>query len=171
LDAVGSFLEYLYNGEYFPRRLNNSKDSGLEPDPSTPSPDNTGAALLRHAKIYNLAEKFGLPALKSLAHAKIHRTSSTAKGEIAYARYVYSSTSADDTTLRKPIAAFWATRSHVLRHEAESEFRKMCLEFPSFAFDVLTLILDQKEKKEPSVQVGTMSGGPGSRKRARVSQT
>ncbi|KAF2094325.1 hypothetical protein NA57DRAFT_47229 [Rhizodiscina lignyota] len=147
LSAVGSVLEYLYNDEYFPKRLAPSaKDSALEADPSVPSPDNTGAALLKHARIYTLAEKFRLPSLKSLAHSKIHRTNSTARGEIAYARYVYKETSRDDQQIRKPVAAFWATRSHVLRHEAEEEFRTMCLEFPQFSFDVLSLVLDQKEK-------------------------
>jgi hypothetical protein len=169
--AVGSILEYLYNGEYFPKRLSTSKDSSLEHDPSVPVPDNEGIALLRHARVYTLADKFQLPALKSLAHAKIHRTSSNAKGEIAYARFVYKETSREDTTIRKPVAAFWATRSHVLRHEAENEFRSMCLEFPQFGFDVLSLVLDAKEKqKEPS---GHASGSPvvhTGRKRARLSQ-
>jgi hypothetical protein len=53
----------------------------------------------------------------------------------------------DDVTIRKPVAAFWATRSHVLRHEAEEEFKKLCIEVPEFCFDVLTLVLDQKEKR------------------------
>ena len=115
-----------------------------------------------------------MPALRSLAHSKIHRTRSTAKGEIAYARYVYKETSKDDVTIRKPVAAFWATRSHVLRHEAELEFRAMCLEFPQFGFDVLSLVLDQREKQRvPAVQVEAATSsphaGPG-RKRARVSQ-
>jgi hypothetical protein len=112
-----------------------------------PVVDETGAQLLKHARIYNLAEKLGLPDLKTLAHSKIHRINSTAVGEIAYARYVYSKTPKDDTTIRRPVAAFWATRSHVLRHEAGAEFREMCLEFPQFGFDVLSLVLDQKEKK------------------------
>lgn len=175
LDATGSFLEYLYNNEYFPRRLGDHKDSGLEEDPSYPSPDDTGAALLKHARVYTLADKFGMPALKSLAHSKIHRTSSTAKGEIAYARYVYSSTSTDDTTIRRPVAAFWATRSHVLRHEAEQEFRAMCLEFPQFGFAVLSMVLDLKEKGErraegPSASIAHTPGERSGRKRARVSQ-
>ena len=151
--------------------MSSSKDAALESDPTVPSPDNNGVALLRHARIYTLANKFSLPALKSLAHAKIHRTNSTAKGEIAYARFVYKETSREEVTIRKPVAAFWATRSHVLRHEAEEEFRSMCLEYPQFGFDVLSLVLDQKEKgreKEPAV-----SGTPivhSGRKRARVSQ-
>lgn len=63
---------------------------------------------------------------------------STAKGEIAYARYVYANTQKDDTTIRAPVANFWATRSHTLRSEAEDEFRQMCLEFPQFGYDVLS---------------------------------
>jgi hypothetical protein len=49
--------------------------------------------------------------------------------------------------IRKPVAAFWATRSHVLRHQAEADFRHMCLDYPQFGFDVLNLVLDQKEKR------------------------
>jgi hypothetical protein len=146
-EAVGSVLEYLYNGEYFPKRISPDKDSPLEIDPTLPSPDNEGVGLLRHARIYTLAEKLGLPALKSLAHTKIHRTSSTAKGEIAYARYVYQNTTPQDATIRRPVAAFWSIRSHILRHEAEAEFRSLCLEFPQFGFDVLSLVLDRQEKK------------------------
>jgi len=151
ISAVGSAVEFLYNGEYFPKRSTPGKDSALEADPTIPSPDNEGIGLLRHARIYTLAEKLELPNLKSLAHAKIHRTSSTAKGEIAYARYVYQNTGPDNATIRKPVAAFWATRSHVLRHEAEEEFKKLCLEFPQFGFDVLSLVLDRQEKKGHSV--------------------
>ena len=146
LDAVGCFLQYQYTGEYFPRRLPNVTD-GLEADPSIPGIDDTGAQLLKHARVYTLAEKLGLPDLKTLAHSKIHRINSTAIGEIAYARYVYANTPSDDTTIRRPVAAFWATRSHVLRHEAEDDFKKMCLEFPQFGFDVLSLVLDQREKR------------------------
>ena len=145
----------------------------MEYDPTTPSPDNEGVALLRHARVYTLAQKFGLPALSARAHKKIHLTQSTAKGEIAYARFVYKETSPDDDNIRKPVAAFWATRSHVLRHEAEQEFKRMCLEFPQFGFDVLSLVLDAQEKRsqraEGSAVGGGGGGGPG-RKRQRVSQ-
>lgn len=168
---MGSFVEYLYIGDYFPKKLGSGRDAPLETDPSYPVPDNTGDQLLQHARIYNIAEKFNLPALKSLAHSKIHRTTSTARGEIQFARYVYSNVPVEDTNIRRPVAAFWATRSHVLRHEAEAEFKAMCLEFPQFGFDVLTLVLDQKEKGkgqgtggEMSVSVGTPATG---RKRQR----
>lgn len=35
---------------------------------------------------------------------------------------------------------------HILRHEAETEFMTMILEFPQFAYDILSMVLDQKEK-------------------------
>jgi hypothetical protein len=63
---------------------------------------------------------------------------STAKGEIAYARYVYAHTQKDDGAIRNPVVNFWATRSHTLRAEAEEEFRQICLEFPQFGYDVLS---------------------------------
>ncbi|KAJ9650311.1 hypothetical protein H2198_010377, partial [Neophaeococcomyces mojaviensis] len=125
-----------------------------------------------HAKVYTLAEKLGLPDLQSLAHSKIHRINSTAIGEIAYARYVYGNTSVHDQTIRKPVAAFWATRSHVLRHEAEAEFKAMCLEFPQFGFDVLSLVLDAREKRarEREEDVGATPGTSGrGKKRMRPS--
>ena len=168
LDAVGCFLQYQYTGEYFPRRLANVPD-GLEPDPSIPAVDDTGDQLLKHARVYTLADKFGLPELKTLAHSKIHRINSTAVGEIAYARFVYGNTPSDDYIIRKPVAAFWATRSHVLRHEAEGEFKAMCLEYPQFGFDVLSLVLDQREKRaREREEDGTPGGGKG-RKRMRPS--
>lgn len=76
--------------------------------------------------------------LKSLASSKIHCVNSTAKGEITYARYIYQYTNKEDTTVRAPVANFWATRSHTLRAEAEDEFRSLCLEFPQFGYDVLS---------------------------------
>jgi BTB/POZ domain len=167
LDAIGCFLQYQYTGEYFPRRIPTNPD-GLETDPSVPDVDETGAQLLKHARVYTLAQKLGMSALKTLAHSKIHRINSTAVGEIAYARYVYGNTPATDITIRKPVAAFWATRSHVLRHEAEDEFRQMCLEFPQFGFDVLSLVLDQREKRSAARDDETPMKGS-SRKRMRPS--
>ena len=166
LEAASSVLEYLYKADYFPTLQNATQ---LEYDPTIPQPDNDGVALLRHARVYTLAQRFGLPALAALAHKKIHLTQSTAKGEIAYARFVYKETSPDDESIRRPVAAFWATRSHVLRHEAEQEFKRMCLEFPQFGFDVLSLVLDQQEKRSHQRE-GQSSGGAPGRKRQRVSQ-
>jgi hypothetical protein len=136
---VGCFLEFLYTGDYFPRKIPGSRD--LERDPGTPLVDETGDQLLKHARVYTLGETLSLPGLKSLASSKIHCVNSTAKGEIAYARYVYAHTHKDDTTIRAPVANFWATRSHTLRAEAEDEFRQMCLEFPQFGYDVLSKLL------------------------------
>lgn len=36
----------------------------------------------------------------------------------------------------------------MLRHQTEGSFQKMCLEFPQFAYDVLTFVLDVEEKRE-----------------------
>ncbi|KAK0639551.1 hypothetical protein B0T16DRAFT_361148 [Cercophora newfieldiana] len=167
LDAVGCFLEFLYTGDYFPKKVPGQRS--LEKDPSIPDVDMTGDQLLKHAKVYTLAEKFGLPHLKNLASSKIHCVNSTAKGEIAYARYVYEFTGKDDTSIRAPVANFWATRSHTLRAEAEDEFRSLCLEFPQFGYDVLTRVLDEKLKRERNEK---MHPGPSSvRKRPRHSST
>ena len=165
LHATASVLEYLYKGDYFPTL---SGAQTMEYDPTVPSPDHDGIALLRHARVYTLAQRFGLPALSALAHKKIHLTQSTAKGEIAYARFVYQETSHEDEAIRKPVAAFWATRSHVLRHEAEQEFKRMCLEFPQFGFDVLSLVLDAQEKRSARHEAAS-SGTASGRKRQRVS--
>ncbi|MCJ1469055.1 hypothetical protein MMC07_007687 [Pseudocyphellaria aurata] len=145
LDAISCFIEYLYTGEYYPRKTSSGT---LESDASTPSVDETGEQLLKHAKVYTLAEKLGISALKSLSHSKIHLVTSTAVAEIAYARYVYSHTSSADVTIRKPVASFWGQRSHVLRHQTEGSFQSLCLEFPQFALDVLTFVLDVEEKRE-----------------------
>lgn len=108
-----------------------------------------------------------MPALKTLAHSKIHRINSTSRGEIAYARYVYTNTPSDDITIRKPVASFWAQRSHVLRHEADEDFKKLCIEVPEFSWDVLTLVLDWKEKRSQD-RAEAESGAKGSsRKRLR----
>lgn len=129
----------------------------LEQDPSLPAVDESGEQLLRHARIYTLAEKFGIEKLKSLATSKIHCVNSTAKGEVTYARYVYQYTTKDDAIVRAPIANFWATRSHALRSEAENEFRSLCLEFPEFGYDVLSKASCFLESCRPSADCMTDS--------------
>ncbi|KAL8383312.1 hypothetical protein RB595_006860 [Gaeumannomyces hyphopodioides] len=166
VDAIGCFLEFLYTGDYFPRKVPGTRQ--LETDPSLPHVDESGAQLLKHARVYTLAEKFQMPGLRNLASSKIHCVNSTAKGEIAYARYVYQHTQNDDTVIRAPVANFWATRSHTLRSEAEEEFRGLCLEFPQFGYDVLTRVLDEKLKREHSSKLHPASGS--ARKRPRHSQ-
>ncbi|EAQ91585.1 hypothetical protein CHGG_03520 [Chaetomium globosum CBS 148.51] len=194
LEAMGCFREFLYTSDYFPKKVPGQRT--LEKDPSIPDVDMTGEQLLKHAKVYTLAEKFGLTDLKNLASSKIHCVNSTAKGEIAYARYVYEYTSREDTAIRVPVANFWATRSHTLRAEAEEEFRTLCLEFPQFGYDVLSMfpgeplldvcllrsanlwpplpltarVLDEKLKRERNEKMHP--GAPGSaRKRSRHSST
>lgn len=174
---MGCFLEFLYTGDYFPRKLPGHAHA-LERDPTLPAVDETGAQLLKHARVYTLAEVLGMAELQALASSKIHCVQSTAQGEIAYARYVYACTKPTDTTVRHPVAKFWATRSHTLRAEAEKEFQALCLEHPQFAYDVLTRVLDEKLKRErddkmyPSVSVSSSQGGGGStRKRARNSSS
>lgn len=165
LDPVGCFLEFLYTGDYFPKKIAGQRQ--LEVDPGVPKVDETGDQLLKHARVYTLGEKFKMPQLKQLASSKIHCVNSTAKGEISYARYVYEFTEKDDTSIRAPVASFWATRSHTLRAEAEEEFRALCLEFPQFGYDVLMRVLDEKLKRERNEK---MHPGAGStRKRPRHS--
>ncbi|KAI2642503.1 hypothetical protein GGS21DRAFT_498185 [Xylaria nigripes] len=170
VDPVGCFLEYLYTGDYFPKRLP-GPDRVLEPDPSMPAVDESGDQLLRHARVYSIAEKFGMDELKKLASSKIHCVNSTAKGEIIYARYIYQYTNPEDLAMRGPVINFWATRSHTLRAEADDEFRSLCLEFPQFGYDVLTRVLDDKLKREKNLKMtpSAASGTGSARKRPRHS--
>ncbi|KAI9893453.1 MAG: hypothetical protein M1814_006750 [Vezdaea aestivalis] len=146
--AVQSVIEYLYTKEYFPARIHTEPGvlDQLEKAPGTPEIDESGEELLKHARIYLLAVKFSFKELKDLAFAKIHIVESMPKAELVYARFVYENTDDDDVDLRHPVASFWASKSHVVRHSAQAEFQAMCLDFPKFGFDVLTLILNQKEK-------------------------
>ncbi|PWY63904.1 hypothetical protein BO70DRAFT_303265 [Aspergillus heteromorphus CBS 117.55] len=143
VEAFGYFLQFQYTRDYSASQ----SESPTEHEAVIGEIDNSGEQLLKHARVYTLAERLGIPSLKTLAHSKIHRINSTSHGEIAYARFVYTNTPVDDVTIRKPVATFWALRSHVLRHEAEEEFRSLCIEVPQFCFDVLSLVLDQKEKR------------------------
>lgn len=149
MDAVGCFLEYLYTGDYFPKKVPGQRT--LETDPSIPKVDETGEQLLKHARVYTLAEKFQVPNLRTLASSKIHCVNSTAKGEIAYARYVYAYTSEADSTVRAPVANFWANRSHTLRAEAEPEFKALCLEYPQFGYDVLSKLTPRLHRLQECV--------------------
>lgn len=150
VDAFSSFLQFQYTGDYLLLENNQSVSTSVSTETALPNGeevDQSGEQMLKHARIYTLAEKLGLPALKALAHKKIHLINSTARGEIAYARYVYGNTPATDTAIRGPIALYWSQKCHVLRHEAEEEFKSLCLDVPEFTFDVLTLVLDHKEKR------------------------
>lgn len=89
-DAAGCFLEYIYTDEYFPQRIEETRS--LIRDPSLPEIDPTGEQLLKHARVYILAQRLGIVARKSLALGKIHCVNSSAVGGIAYARYVYATT-------------------------------------------------------------------------------
>ena len=71
LDSVGSFLQYLYTGEYFPRKL--AQSGALETDPSAPSVDEDGHSLLKHARVYTLAGKLGMPVSDSSVHLPSRR--------------------------------------------------------------------------------------------------
>ncbi|KAL4792911.1 hypothetical protein BDV19DRAFT_243600 [Aspergillus venezuelensis] len=135
VEAFGYFLQYQYTRDY----------TTSPPDIAAEADDN-GEQLLKHARVYTLAGKLGIPALKALAHSKIHRINSSSRGELAYARYVYDNTTLDDS-IRKPVSNYWGMRSHVLRHEAEDDFKQLCLEVPQFCFDVLSVVLDQREKR------------------------
>lgn len=112
IEAVGSFLQYLYTDEYTPRLISGNRPGELVLEGIQETEiDNDGSHLLKHARVYTLAEKLGMEELKTLSHSKIHRISSTAKGELEYARFVYGNTPKDDRTIRSPIASFWAHRS------------------------------------------------------------
>lgn len=157
VEALVCFLQFQYTRDY------------AVPAAEIPSEeiDSSGEQLLQHAHIYTLAEKLGLPALKSLAHTKIHLVKSTPSGELAYARYVYTHTSKNDTAIRRPIASFWATRSHVLRHGVKEEWKRLCFEVPDFVFDVLTIVLDRREKEKTGQSEAESSGRDSGRKRPR----
>ncbi|OQE13891.1 hypothetical protein PENFLA_c042G01950 [Penicillium flavigenum] len=137
VDAFGCFLQFQYTRDYTVIRTET---------PGETADDKSGDELLRHARIYTLAEKLGLPNLQRIAHAKIHKVQSSPNAELSYARYVYTHTPAADTTIRKPVANYWANQSHVLRQEVGDDFKKLCIEVPEFSFDVLTIILDRKLK-------------------------
>lgn len=157
VEALVCFLQFQYTRDYAVPQAETLPE-GV---------DSSGEQLLQHARIYTLAEKLGLPALKNLAHTKIHLLNGTPSGELAYARYVYTHTSQNDTALRRPVASFWATRSHVLRHGVKEEWKKLCFEVQDFVFDVLTIVLDRKEKEKTGQSEADSSGRGSARKRLR----
>jgi hypothetical protein len=160
VEAFGCFLQFGYTRDYTFSEPD-TPASSEEPEGAT---DKSGEELLRHARIYTLAEKLGLPALKSLAHTKIHRVDSTPRGELSYARYVYTNTSREDTTIRRPVASYWAARGHLLRHDVQEAWESICLEVPEFTTDVLRILMDRKEKAGPEQAEST----PRVRKRLRA---
>ena len=60
LEAIGAFLQWLYVGEYFPRKINDAQGAGLESDPDLLGAEDNGEQLLKHARVYTLAEKIGV---------------------------------------------------------------------------------------------------------------
>ena len=49
----------------------------------------------------------------------------------------------------------------MLRHETEGGFRELCLEFPEFAFDVLSFVLDVEERRSRREEAGGEWGRDG----------
>ncbi|KAI5305935.1 GPI transamidase component [Ascosphaera pollenicola] len=135
VEAVGCFLQYQYKGEYIVYPSETDGDDAEE---------YSGEELLRHARVFFLASKFGHDELKRLARHKIHRVESTPRGEIAYARYVYGNKSPAAAELRRPVANFWAS-NEALRDEVREEFKAVCLDFPEFSYDILS-----SNKKRPA---------------------
>lgn len=156
-------MQFEYTRDY---TITQPETPSASEEPEGGATDKTGEELLRHARIYTLAEKLGLPALKRLAHTKIHRVNGTPRGELSYARYVYTHTAADDDAIRKPVATYWAARGHLLRHEVQEDWDSMCLEVPEFTSDVLKILMDRKEKPVP----GEMESTPRGRKRMRAGE-
>ena len=56
----------------------------------------------------------------------------------------------------------------MLRHETEGSFREMCLEYPEFAFDVLSFVLDAEEKRMKARRQTAEEEPRSGRKRARA---
>ncbi|KAJ5286923.1 hypothetical protein N7478_002609 [Penicillium angulare] len=146
VEAFSCFLEFQYTHDYTVAQSEGPEPSNIN--------DDSGEQLLKHARIYTLAEKLGMPGLKSLAHKKIHTLNGTPLGELSYARYVYTHTRADDTTIRKPVASYWASRGHVLRHDLTEKFKTLCTEVPEFTYDVLSIILDRKKTGQADIESG-----------------
>ncbi|KGO65016.1 hypothetical protein PITC_042350 [Penicillium italicum] len=144
VDAFSCFLQFQYTHDYTVVQTETPRET---------SEDKSSDELLRHARIYTLAEKLGLPTLQRIAHGKIHKVQSSPGAELSYARYVYTHTPATDTTIRRPVATYWANQSHVLRQEVGNDFKKLCIEVPEFSFDVLTIILDRKLKSGPGDEI------------------
>ncbi|KAJ6024235.1 hypothetical protein N7540_005032 [Penicillium herquei] len=157
------FLEYQYTHNYsIQLKSNNSLLS---------NGDEEGQLLIRHAQVYTLAKKLGLTKLEKSAHNKIHSVKSTPMGELIYARFIYTQTNAADLTIRRPVAHYWATQGHILRRDLKDEFRLLCNEMPEFSYDLLSIMLNQREskmEKETEKTTDLDSNVPGSaRKRPR----
>ena len=86
LDMMGCVLEYLYTREYYLQKI--VGHWRLAHNPTLPKVDETGKQLLKHTRIYILADKLGMGILKMFAHSKIHCVNPNTKGEIAYTRYM-----------------------------------------------------------------------------------
>ncbi|KAJ5714803.1 uncharacterized protein N7483_011984 [Penicillium malachiteum] len=161
VETFSCFLQYQYTHDY---------SIQLTSDKSLDSIDEGGELLLRHAQVYTLAKKLGLTKLKKSAHDKIHSVKSTPIGELSYARYIYTQTNVADVTIRRPVASYWATQGHILRRDLKDEFRLLCNEMPEFAYDILSLMMDRKDKGKTTDLDSNVSSSdvPGSaRKRPR----
>ncbi|KAJ5295193.1 hypothetical protein N7508_010014 [Penicillium antarcticum] len=143
VDAFGCDLQFQYTRDY----------TVPQPDSTDPAVNYGSETLLRHARIYTLADKLGLPALKSLAHSKIHKVKSSPHAEHLYARCVYTNTPASDTTIRKPVASYWASHSHTLRRDVGDDSRTSALRCLRSLSMSRTIILDRKEKQIPSDEI------------------
>ena len=124
VDAVDKMIEFLYRAEY------------------THYTDPEENCYLQHARIFAIATKYAMPALSKLASKNYREQGEKHWNPTAFLDSipaVYELTSEDVRELRN--AARQCARMHycslTTEKSTKSAWRKVCLEFPEFALDML----------------------------------
>ncbi|KAK2772769.1 hypothetical protein FQN52_004834 [Onygenales sp. PD_12] len=136
--ALCRMLEYIYKGDYATgsRSLDGSKD---DPD------------LLKHARVFRLADYFDVKGLKELCARKFAKQAVwlwTSEQFIESIREVYSIPRSSGQCMRKEI--YTVVQAHIEQLHEKEQFRELLNECAEFAADVVDMVL---KKHAPKAQV------------------
>ncbi|TGO39744.1 hypothetical protein BHYA_0048g00090 [Botrytis hyacinthi] len=152
LPIVEAMINYLYRGSYDDQVTLGSEASDdvsqVEPPPSPPkqvtetisqvAPLTKPSSLLFNAKVYIIADKYMIPALKSLAHEKFTKSLLehwNTPEFTAGAKFLWKNTPGSDVLLRRVLVTTAATCINVLLDRGE--FVEFLTEYGDFAVGVM----------------------------------
>lgn len=107
--------------------------------------DTAPSPLLMHAKVYVMAEKYDVPALKALSKEKYEAAASTAWDDIIFTeslKLIYEETPDSDTLFRDVAAK--AAAAHLAKLVDRVEFEELCKINGEIGFDILNASLSSR---------------------------
>jgi hypothetical protein len=120
-----------------------------EDEQPTQKPETSPSPSIINARVYAIADKYGIPGLKDLSRKKFRDCLVGDWDNDSFSnviRFVYKSTPEQDRGLRKEVVAVAKRHIHKLRDRVE--FKTTQREVPDFTLDLLDSIIDDLENTD-----------------------